>query len=65
MQNPVHTIRAFFLNVIAELKKCTWPTRQELVESTTTVILSVILLSLFVWLIDWLCQGGMRLMMKS
>ena len=45
-------IRTLYQNTLAELKKCTWPTRQELAESTIVVIVSVVALSLFVLLAD-------------
>ena len=56
MRNPIQSIRQFYLNTVAELKKCTWPTRQELTESTVVVILSVLILSAFVAVVDWLSQ---------
>ena len=34
-------IRGFFGEVSAELKKCAWPTRPELFDSTVVVIISV------------------------
>ena len=45
-------VRAFFGEVQVELKKCSWPTGRELLESTVVVIVSVVLLSLFVALSD-------------
>ncbi len=45
-------LRTAYANIVAELKKCTWPTRQELTESTTVVLISVLLLSLYVWGLD-------------
>ena len=56
MRNPIQQIRTLYHNVVIELKKCTWPTRAELVESTIVVIVSVILLSLFVALADGASQ---------
>jgi preprotein translocase subunit SecE len=38
--------------VIAELKKVTWPTRDELKGSTITVILFSIISTIFVFLVD-------------
>lgn len=35
-----------------ELKKCTWPSREELKGSTIVVILSILLLGLFTVLVD-------------
>lgn len=44
--------RAFFGEVVAELKKSTWPTRRELVDSTILVVITMVLLGLFVALAD-------------
>jgi len=62
MQNPIRLIRTFYLQTAGELGKCTWPTRQELVESTLVVIITVIIISLFVTTIDWLSSGLIRLL---
>ena len=35
-----------------ELKKVTWPTRDEVTSFTIVVIVSVIIVSLFLWMID-------------
>ena len=56
MRHPIQQIRGFYHNVVTELKKCTWPTRAELTESTVVVIVSVIMLSLFVALADGASQ---------
>ncbi len=45
-------LRQFLDEVNVELKKCAWPTRPELMQSTVVVIVSVILLSAFVALSD-------------
>ncbi len=45
-------IRRFIRETIAELHKCTWPTRAELFESTILVIVSIIILTGFVAIID-------------
>ena len=37
-----------------ELKKCTWPSRDELKGSTVVVLISVLLLGCFTMAIDWL-----------
>jgi len=65
MQNPIHWIRDYYYQVVAELKKCTWPGRQELMESTIVVIISVIFLSLFVTSIDWICKEMIQLLTAS
>ena len=45
-------IRFFLADVKNELRKSTWPTRGELVESTVVVILSVVLFAVFVGVCD-------------
>jgi len=35
-----------------ELKKMVWPTRQETTQTTTIVLVAVVIISLFLWLID-------------
>ncbi|MCK5801326.1 MAG: preprotein translocase subunit SecE [Lentisphaeria bacterium] len=52
MANLIVKIRTLYQDTVAELKKCTWPTRAELAESTIVVIFSVIALSLFVLVAD-------------
>jgi preprotein translocase SecE subunit len=47
MKNPFGAIRIFVIEMIDELKKCNWPLRQELVQSTGIVIFAVALLAVF------------------
>lgn len=53
-------IRGFFSEVSAELKKCAWPTRPELFDSTVVVIISVGLLGGFVAVCDVLLRQLIR-----
>jgi preprotein translocase subunit SecE len=52
MTNPFLKARGFVVEVWAELKKSSWPTRQELVDSTIVVIVTVLVLGVFVALAD-------------
>lgn len=54
-------IRGFFGEVSAELKKCAWPTRPELFDSTVVVIISVGILGGFVALSDLVLRELVRL----
>ena len=47
-------IIAFFEDVLKEMKKVTWPTIEELKESTTVVIVSCLMLAAFTYVIDML-----------
>ena len=51
---PIQQIRGFYHDVVSELKKCTWPSRDELTEATVVVIVSVVILSMFVAVADGL-----------
>lgn len=53
MKNPFSSIRIFVGEIIDELKKCTWPTRTELRDSTIVVILAVVLLGVFTSISDF------------
>jgi preprotein translocase subunit SecE len=45
-------LRNYVLETREELRKCTWPSSEELKGSTVVVVLSVLLLGLFTVLID-------------
>ncbi|HEV7239080.1 MAG TPA: preprotein translocase subunit SecE [Thermoanaerobaculia bacterium] len=41
--------REFFRDTAGEMKKVTWPTRNEVVGTTTVVIVATIVFALFLW----------------
>ena len=45
-------MQEFVIEVWAELKKSSWPTRKELVDSTIVVIITIVVLGIFVALAD-------------
>ncbi|MFO7447651.1 MAG: preprotein translocase subunit SecE [Ignavibacteriaceae bacterium] len=45
-------IIGFFNDVVKEMKKVTWPTKEELKESTTIVIVVCLILAVFTYVID-------------
>ena len=56
-------VRTFFREVVNELKKSSWPTKNELLESTVVVIVSVVLFSAFVGLSDTVLGSFNRLLL--
>ncbi len=54
-------IRRFISDTMAELRRCTWPTRQQLFESTILVVINIAILAVFVAGIDWVASGVIRL----
>jgi preprotein translocase subunit SecE len=53
-------IKNFFEDVIKEMKKVTWPTKLELIESTKIVIVVCIILAGFAYAIDMLISQVMQ-----
>lgn len=60
----IDKIRKFIGEVLAEMKKVSWTTRRELVDSTLIVILSSFLLGLFVGVIDYAFSRGVAVIIK-
>ena len=58
-------ITEFINGVTKEMKKVTWPTKDELKDSTTIVLASTVILSLFVALIDTLLTQLMKLLLGT
>ena len=57
-------LKTFLGEVKIELKKCTWPTRQELLGSTMVVVISVLILGVFVGLSDTVLMGLLRAVLR-
>lgn len=60
MSNPIKAIQSFYFDTVSELKKCTWPSRKELYESTVLVISSMIILTVLVAVADRVLELGVR-----
>jgi preprotein translocase subunit SecE len=56
--------RTFFGEVQVELKKCTWPTRPELLESTVVVVVAVAILGAVVSLSDVVLSVLLRVVIR-
>jgi preprotein translocase SecE subunit len=53
-------IRNYFAETQEELRKCSWPTREELKGSTVVVMVTIVLLGAFTILVDWVLSSLMR-----
>ena len=49
----VAKVMQFSREVLAEFRKVTWPSRQELTNSTVVVITVTVVLAFFLWGVDW------------
>jgi preprotein translocase SecE subunit len=48
--------RAFLVGVREEMRKVTWPTRDELMKATRMIVVLSIVLGIVIGLMDWLLQ---------
>ena len=53
MKNPFRSVRIFTIEMVDELKKASWPTTQELRDSTIVVIAASLILGLFTSISDF------------
>ncbi len=58
-------IRVFFENVAEEMKKCTWPSRDALVESTLLVMITLVILAGYVAGIDLVLINLIKLLTRA
>jgi preprotein translocase subunit SecE len=57
-------LKKFFREVRAELKKVSWPNRQELISYTGIVFISVVIVAVLIWVIDSAFNEALRLILK-
>jgi preprotein translocase subunit SecE len=55
----------FFKDVVKEMDKVTWPSREELVESTKIVIIVTLLIAVFAWVVDFAVSEILTAILKS
>ena len=53
MKNPFSSVRIFTIEIVDELKKCTWPTMSELRDSTIVVVVASVILGVFTSISDF------------
>ncbi len=55
----------FFTDVAKEMDKVTWPSREELMESTKIVIIVTLLIAVFAWIVDYSVSTVLTAILKS
>jgi preprotein translocase subunit SecE len=61
--DPVERLRRlkqFLVEVVAELKKTTWPSRREVYGTTVVVIVAVLICAVYLWVVDVFLARGMN-----
>lgn len=59
-----NAIAKYFRGIKSEFKKITWPSFKQIVNNTSTVIISVILVGLFIFLLDTVFGAILNLFIK-
>lgn len=57
-------IAGFFREVKAEMGKVTWPTREELMGSTGVVLVTMLILSTFVGITDFILSHLLKIILR-
>jgi preprotein translocase subunit SecE len=50
----------FFTDIVREMKKVSWPKKEELKDSTMVVLITSLIFAVFVYIIDWIINQGLR-----
>lgn len=50
----------FVTDVVREMKKVTWPTKEELRESTMVVVVVCLIIASFVYVVDLIVSGALK-----
>ena len=54
IEKMIAKIKEFVGDVSKEMKKVSWPTRAQLKESTTVVVITTLIFTVFIYIIDWI-----------
>ncbi len=57
-------IPAFFTDVIEEMKKVTWPTKDEAIKMTITVIIATVIVGIYVGGLDYALTKAIEQLIK-
>ena len=63
-ENKWFSITTFLSETKVELKKVTWPTKQELIANTIVVIIAVVLCAALIWIIDSIFSMLFRMILQ-
>ena len=50
----------FFTDVVKEMEKVTWPSREELTEQTKIVIIVSLVIAVFAWVVDYIVSTALQ-----
>ncbi len=60
----IKKVQTFFSEVRAEMQKVTWSTREELIGSTTVVLITMAILSVYIGFCDFIMSFLLKLILR-
>ena len=60
VSGSIQGTREFLHDVRVEMKQVTWPGREDVISTTTVVIVTVAFFGVFLAIVDWLVQHGVQ-----
>jgi preprotein translocase subunit SecE len=60
----IKKVQTFFQEVRAEMQKVTWSTREELIGSTSVVLMTMLILSVFIGIADLFFSTVLRVILR-
>ena len=64
VKEKIANTREFLHDVRVEMKQVTWPSREEVISTTTVVVATVAFFGVFLAVVDWLVQRGVTYVFK-
>jgi preprotein translocase subunit SecE len=64
VSETVENTREFLHDVRLEMKQVTWPSRDDVISTTTVVVATVAFFGVFLAVVDWLVQRGVTYVFK-
>lgn len=62
--SAMNQVREFWKDVRLESAKVSWPTREELRDSTVVVLVTVLLVAAFIGVVDWILNFTVDLLFR-
>lgn len=58
-------ISKYFRGVVSEMKKVVWPTRAQLINNTTVVLVAILIIGIAIWVLDAAFGFSLRYVLPS
>ena len=58
-------MRQFLVEVVAELKKTTWPGKREVYGTTVVVVVAVVICAIYLWVVDMVLNRAMGYVFRA